>query len=215
VDCDLDPALVLYKGIVSGTLPSFQCFYDETDLGGATFLGYADDNNGLPDACSGTGPWADPLIYVTPTSSGYYTLAVVEYESVGSGPFEYEIEMSPPPGEVAAVKYFYEQDEVTASLGGAHICGTDIEKTNIEAVVNGCTDKVKFRLYEFNGSGYNTLIKQHQENNPRWLMCGNVDDTLGICRGLLAPDNHYKLEITLSPSDGGLQTDIYFDTDCP
>jgi hypothetical protein len=189
--------------------------FSGTDLGGATYEGYADDNNGQPDACSGYGPFADPHILVTPSTSGYYTLAVVEYFSAGSGPYEYEIEISPPPGEVAAVKYFYGQDEVTASLDGAHICGTDIEKTNIEAVVNGCTDKVKFRLYQFDGSGYNTLIKQHQESNPRWLMCGNVGDTLGICGGLLAPDNSYKLEITLSPSDGGLTTAIYFDTDCP
>lgn len=101
VTCNLDPALTLFEGF--GTALPYGCFYS---AGSAelTRIVYADDNNLEPSYCSEVvlSPFADPKIIVTPSTSGPFTLAVVNFASDrtscrATAGYQYKVKVSPTP----------------------------------------------------------------------------------------------------------------------
>lgn len=97
VSCGMDPALAIFEGSGS-TFPS-GCFgYDgSADL---AWIADADDNSPEPAYCSEDSPFADPILFVTPSTSGPFTLAVLNYLSDSSScidGYQYKVKINPPP----------------------------------------------------------------------------------------------------------------------
>ena len=84
VDCQLDPTLVLYGGLLTGP-PIVD-----------PFVGIADDNDLVPPHCNPTtSPFADPLILFTPSETGIFTLGVISFFSGAcDGNYEYTISVN-------------------------------------------------------------------------------------------------------------------------
>jgi len=89
IDPGLDTALSLYEGI---TASDESTFVHDADFGGLTFIDSADDE--IPYA---GGPYGDPLLTFTAPSTGFYTVAIGDYLGDGTGPFNYQIQLTPVP----------------------------------------------------------------------------------------------------------------------
>lgn len=101
ISCIMDPAVTLLEGI--GTTIPTGCF-DDAGSAELALVAFADDNDPEPAYCLGaeSSPFADPKFVVTPSASGPFTLAVVNYASdtatcAGATGFQYKIKVNPRP----------------------------------------------------------------------------------------------------------------------
>ncbi|GAX23970.1 hypothetical protein FisN_26Lu047 [Fistulifera solaris] len=100
VSCNLDPALSLFEG-VGTTLPT-ECFGDNGSPE-LTLIATADDTEVVPAYGNPeSSPFLDPTIVVTPSTTGPFTLAVVNFGSDtascrSSAGYQYKIKINPRP----------------------------------------------------------------------------------------------------------------------
>ncbi len=100
VSCNLDPALSLFEGV--GTVLPEGCF---GDIGSPelTLIATADDTEVVPASCDPqSSPFRDPTIVVTPSNTGTFTLAVINFGSDSgscraSAGYQYKITINPRP----------------------------------------------------------------------------------------------------------------------
>ncbi|MEO8936777.1 MAG: PEP-CTERM sorting domain-containing protein [Burkholderiaceae bacterium] len=86
LDADLDLVLSFYRGTTAADESAYR---SESDWGGLTYLGFADDE--IPNA----GPGGDPFYSSGFIAAGDYTIAIGGFLSNGEGPYRYSLIVTP------------------------------------------------------------------------------------------------------------------------